>query len=171
VHCIAIGGVFDREEKHRTQLLAERASLRMEDSFTLIDFRPDVRGLLAALDIFILPSIEPEPFGMVVLEAMEAGVPVIASRAGGPLEIIADGEDGLFFEPGDEHSLSDAIEKLLSDPAARVRLGEAGRKTLSDRFTSQRQVDGIQTVLDSVIHGSDRVSRPPHSDSSSSSKP
>jgi glycosyltransferase involved in cell wall biosynthesis len=75
----------------------------------------------------LVPSIWQEPFGMVVIEAMAAGRPVVASRIGGIPDIVVDGETGLLVPPGDSLALRGAIERLLADPSLRERMGQAAR--------------------------------------------
>ena len=112
---------------------------------TLLGFRSDVSALMAACDIFVLPA-PAEPFGLVIIEAMALGKPVIAAAAGGPLEIVADGETGVLFEPGNAESLSSAIRRLLADPDLRRRMGIAGRKRYAQKFTARRMAENMQQV-------------------------
>ena len=111
----------------------------------LLGFRSDVSALMAACDIIVLPA-PAEPFGLVLIEAMALGKPVIAAAAGGPLEIVADGETGLLFEPGNAESLSSAIRRLLADPDLRRRMGIAGRKRYAQKFTARRMAENMQKV-------------------------
>ena len=112
---------------------------------TLLGFRSDVAALMSACDIFVSPC-PVEGFGLVLLEAMALGKPVIAAAAGGPLEIVADGETGLLFEPGNAESLSSAIRRLLADPDLRRRMGIAGRKRYAQKFTARRMAENMQNV-------------------------
>ena len=106
----------------------------------LLGFRSDVSALMAACDIFVLPA-PAEPFGLVIIEAMALGKPVIAAGAGGPLEIVADGETGLLFAPGNSDSLAAGMKRLLTDADLRKRMGEAGRKRYEEMFTAQQMAE------------------------------
>ncbi len=118
-------------------------------SMYLLGFRSDVSALMAACDIFVLPA-PAEPFGLVLIEAMALGKPVIAAAAGGPLEIVADGETGLLFEPGNAGSLAGAMRRLLADPDLRRRMGIAGRRRYAQKFTARRMAEKMQEVYRGV---------------------
>ncbi len=98
------------------------------------DVKPEMLGqTYASSDVFVLPSLHAESFGMVLLEAMASEVPVIASRTGGVPEVVSDGKDGILVKPGDETELSEALTRLLMNENERSEMGRAGRKkTLKD---------------------------------------
>lgn len=116
-----------------------------------LGFRPDAPALIAAADLFVLPSLA-EPFGLALLEAMALGKPVVATRAGGPLEIVEDGETGLLVPPSSPGDLAEAIVRLLSDPATARRLGENGRSRFTDRFTSDRMARATRAVYQRAVY-------------------
>lgn len=86
----------------------------------------------AALDVFAHTGTD-ETFGQTLQEAQATGVPVIAPRAGGPIDLIEHGVSGLLTDPDRPHELADAVATLIADPAARARLGEAGRRSVLGR--------------------------------------
>ena len=88
-----------------------------------------------------------EPFGMVLIEAMAAGLPVVAPAAAGPLEIVVDGETGFLFAPGDADAAAAAVLALLEDPRLASRMGAAGRQRVRTHFTPERQIAEIEAVL------------------------
>jgi glycosyltransferase involved in cell wall biosynthesis len=108
------------DELHR---LAEK--LDIGDRVEFRGHRDDVAAELAAVDVLVHASIVPEPFGQVVVEGMSAQLPVAASRAGGPEEIITDGVDGLLYPRGDVAALAEILVRLQADPQLRARLGRA----------------------------------------------
>ena len=105
---------------------------------------PDARPYVELMDIAVNASDE-EPFGIVLIEAMGAGVPVVAVAKGGPLDIIEPGVTGMLAESGEPAELAEAIEAVISDPARRAAMGEAGLRTLRGSASppsDDRAVDG-----------------------------
>jgi glycosyltransferase involved in cell wall biosynthesis len=99
---------------------------RLAERVQLLGSRDDVPGLLAASEVFVLSS-RSEGFPVSIVEAMAAGLPVVASDVGGVAEAVADGETGLLVPPGDPAALAEAVGRLLGDVELRQRLGAAGR--------------------------------------------
>jgi glycosyltransferase involved in cell wall biosynthesis len=121
----------------RAALADEVARLGLESTVELLGTRTDVAELLAGADVFVLSS-DSEGLPMSVLEAMAAGLPVVASAVGGVPEAVRDGETGTLVPPGDSAALAHALRRLVSDPALRDRLGEAGRRRVEREFSLER---------------------------------
>ena len=98
----------------------------------------------------LLPSVGPETFGMVVMEAMSAGRPVIASRIGGLVDLVADGETGFLIQPGDALALQQAIERLLADPDLRRSMGQAALRKVVE-FQASIVVPRIERVYEELL--------------------
>jgi glycosyltransferase involved in cell wall biosynthesis len=147
----AVGGVFDTDVFHMEQFKEQVRDLGMESRFIIQDFRADMPGVFAAFDIFVLPSTLPEPFGLVVIEAMASGKPVVATAPGGPSETVVDGVTGYLVPPSDPQNTAVAIEKLLVDPANRVRMGEAARKRACEVFALPRYVREFEDLYARVL--------------------
>jgi glycosyltransferase involved in cell wall biosynthesis len=98
----------------------------------------------------VVPSITPETFGLVALEAMAAGVPVVASRVGGLPDVIADGETGILVAPGDVGELSAALDRLIGDAGLRERLG-AGGAVRAGQFTTQTVVPRVEAGYERAL--------------------
>jgi glycosyltransferase involved in cell wall biosynthesis len=101
---------------------------------------------LADASVVALPSRWPEPFGLVGIEALAAGRPVVASATGGVLDWLQDGVNGLSVRPGDATDLARALNELLADPKRQQRMGEAGREMVASRFSPERH---LAELLDS----------------------
>jgi len=105
-----------------------------------LGWRDDAPAIFAALDLLLAPSLW-EGFGLVFLEAMALGVPVISTRVIAIPEVIADGETGWLVPPGNVEALAGALRAALSDPDERRRRGEAGRARLEAQFTVDAMVE------------------------------
>lgn len=98
---------------------------------------------LADASIVAVPSVWPEPFGLVGIEALAAGRPVVASATGGIGDWLEDGRTGLCVAPGDPHALARALNELLGDPVRQEAMGAAGKRMVADRYTSERHVAAL----------------------------
>ena len=117
-------GEFDTEKFYMDRFRNEVHDAGLDNKLTINDFRADMPDVFAAFDIFVLPSILPEPFGLVVIEAMASGKPVVATAPGGPSETVVDGETGFLVLPSDASAIAKALEELRQDPAKRISMGE-----------------------------------------------
>jgi len=115
-------------------------------------FCEDVPRLLGELDLLVLPSLW-EGFGLVLLEAMAAGRPVVASAVGPIPEVVADGETGLLVPPEDPAALADAIVRVLLDADLAARLGGAGRRRVERFFGIERMVAQTDAVYQELLGG------------------
>jgi glycosyltransferase involved in cell wall biosynthesis len=127
VQAVLIGSAMFGEDAYASELRAQARALGIEDRVEFAGFVYDVHAELERLDVLVHASVLPEPLGTVVIEGMAAGLPVLATNAGGPSEYIEDGRDGLLYPPGDAEALAAALERVASDRALRVSLSEEGR--------------------------------------------
>jgi glycosyltransferase involved in cell wall biosynthesis len=114
-----------------------RASIEksgLTDRITMLGHQEDIPTVTAAYDVAVVPSVWNEPFGWVVLEAMAAGKPVIASRVGGIPEIVTHDKSGLLIKPNSATDLIAAIHTLMHDPTRRAAMGERGHERVVRRF-------------------------------------
>jgi glycosyltransferase involved in cell wall biosynthesis len=98
---------------------------------------------LAEASVVVLPSVWPEPFGLVGIEALASGRPVVASLTGGIVDWLQDGVTGLGVQPGDPRALADALNELLADPARQSAMGAAGREMVAARFSAEQHLRGL----------------------------
>ena len=129
-----------RGERDRLEALA--AELGIRDRVAFAGHREDIPAVMGALDLFVLPSLY-EPFGRVLIEAMGARLPIVASRAGGVPEIVLDGETGVLVPPGEPEALADAIAGLVIDRERADRLASAGRARVERCFSLEATVTGV----------------------------
>jgi glycosyltransferase involved in cell wall biosynthesis len=118
-----------------------------------VDFRPAIPeqllfGLFQEHDIYLFPSLY-EPFSLTLIHALAAGIPTVASRVGGNVEIVHEGKTGLLFAKSDAADLAHAITHLATDPALRVRVS-AGAREVAASFTFDRMVDAIEDFLEGL---------------------
>jgi len=118
---------------------------------------------LAEASVVVMPALWPEPAGLVGIEALAAGRPVIASDTGGVGDWLEHGVNGLSFEPGDVAALAAALEELLADPQRQAQMGAAGRQMVQERFTPEQHVGALSHAYESAhtawsaTHPSDRA--------------
>jgi glycosyltransferase involved in cell wall biosynthesis len=148
-----IGGAQRADEGAYVETLAAEARhLGIADRVRWLGERDDVRTLLSAAELYCQANTAPEPFGIAYVEALAAGLPVIASRAGGASEIV-DGSCGLLVPPGDADALAVALEQLIVDDGLRARLAVAApsrARQLCDPQTQLRCLAGALTRIRAV---------------------
>ncbi len=113
---------------------------------------PELAQLLSTLDVLVLPSSSPEPSGLVILEAMAEGKPVVATNQGGPLEIVQDNRTGLLVPPNDPQAMAGSILSLLQDEQSACLMGESGFKRVQELFSIERHVSKIQGIYQSLLN-------------------
>jgi glycosyltransferase involved in cell wall biosynthesis len=150
IRAVIVGDESDGDEAYFQQVRDAIATSRVSDRFVLTGYRKNVEEYYAAVDIVVHASVTPEPFGMVVPEAMAAGRPVVAMDSGGPREVIEDGIDGLLVAVGDAAALSRAVLRLAGDDGLRARIGAAARKK-AGRFGIASQAARVATVYRDVV--------------------
>jgi len=151
---VVVGGsVFGLEPEYLEGLRGQVAARGLADRLIFTGFRTDVPQLMAACDVVCHTTRVPEPFGLVIVEAMAVGRPVIATEGGGPSEIIASGSDGVLIPPGDPGALAYAMIALIDDPHRRSELGARGRELVRTRFSVDVATSTLLKHLDEVIAG------------------
>ena len=134
------------EEEISLKEQVERAGL--EDKVRFLGWRPDVDEIMGCFDIFVLPSLN-EGMGRVLVEAMAAGLPIVASRVGGIPDLVKDGKNGLLVPSADATALAKAISALLEDDETRKRMGEVGTKICRQYSIEAmvKKIDDLYTEL------------------------
>lgn len=138
VRYMIVGSVSAGNEDHLLRLEQLIQARGLEGSFIFTGDVADTRDVYKAFDITVVPSIQAEPFGLVVMESMAVGTPVIGSRCGGIPEQVADGETGFLFEPGNGPELAHALATLLEDQELRRSMGLAGQRRFREHFAMRQ---------------------------------
>lgn len=147
---LIVGSASPGNEDQVTHLRALMADLGVEDIVLLAGESSDPASVFAALDIAVVPSVQPEPFGCVVMEAMAVGTPVIGSASGGIAEQIVDGVSGLLFTPGDVESLAVALDRLLSHPELRSAMAGNALRRVRTTFSLDGTYQSMVSLFDSL---------------------
>jgi glycosyltransferase involved in cell wall biosynthesis len=152
-HGLIVGGTaFDLSPHFAEQLRELVGRLGLEGRVTMTGQVEDAAPHFGLMDVAVNAS-EGEPFGIVLLEAMAAGVPVVAVATGGPLEIVDPGVTGLLAPDGGPLALADAIGEVLGDPARGRAMGAAGRRRCEERFSAAAMTERLTTKLTEVAGG------------------
>lgn len=138
----------DASQYSRHELQARAEALGLGDRVGFTGKVDDVSAVLRSLDIAVHASTEPEPFGLVIAEAMACGRPVVVSRAGGAAEIAQGG--AVFHEPGNSDQLAERVRELAGDAARRAVLGAEGRDAALRLFSRARLRDTLIPVYESL---------------------
>ena len=134
VHVLLVGKALFGEEEYVAELKSLAAVPELAGRVHWLGFRDDVPTLMKACNIIAHTSTEPEPFGRVIVEGQLAKRPVIATAAGGAIELIEDGVTGRLVPPGDVEALAQTIEELLTDHALAINLGKQGYEQAKTKF-------------------------------------
>ena len=131
----------------------------LPDHVTFLGWIPpnEMPELMRQFDVLLLPSIWPEPFSRAVLEGMLSNLVVVATRTGGTVEILTDGENGLLFAPGDADDLAQKLSCLNSDAGLRRKLASAGHRTVAERYTLTKMVDEFENYLQEIAIASSEL--------------
>ena len=150
VHGLVVGGdAYGLSPEYPRQLRDLIAELSLEDRVTLTGHVPDVAPYVRQMDVLVSASVN-EPFGIVLLEGMAEGLPVVAVGDAGPLDIVEHGRTGMLVESPEPAQLAAALEPLVRDPAHRSTLGERGRERLLRDFTAESMAANLQRHLEEV---------------------
>jgi glycosyltransferase involved in cell wall biosynthesis len=163
----AVAGLVDPADRARLRLvLVGEGPLRSELEQLILDLEladvvilngreHEARSVYGAFDVFAFAS-EAEGFPNVVLEAAAAGLPIVATPAGGTVEIVTQGETGLLVPIGDEGALVAALRSLIDDPAERQRLGAAAQREVLRRYGGDRMIEEFAALYRALAHGGRR---------------
>jgi len=137
IHLIIVGGdSYGRSPEYAASLAPLAASLGIAEDVTMTGEVENAGPYIEQMDILVNAS-DQEPFGIVILEGMARGIPVVAVNSGGPADFIEDGRTGVLARSDEPDALADAVEALLVAPDLREQLGRAGRERFMQEYTTQ----------------------------------
>lgn len=154
--CLVMVGepLTEEGKKYETRLREMVFELGLERNFRFCGFRDDIPAVMSDLDLLVHIPRKPDPFPLVLLEALELGCPVVASDIGGIPEIVIDGKTGLLTAPGDPSGLAEAIVTLLKHPAMGKTFRDNGREHLASRLNGKKNLQKVESILRSAIRAS-----------------
>jgi glycosyltransferase involved in cell wall biosynthesis len=132
----------------RAELEARARQLMIDQKVIFTGMRTDIHELLSISDVCLLPSLFREGLGMALIEAMEAGLPVIGTDIGGIPEVINNGENGFLVPPGKPEALAHAMMSFAKDKELRIRMGRRSRQLYEEMFTLSNMIRQIETLYD-----------------------
>lgn len=134
-----------------TNLIRQRVSdLQLNSRVRFLGWRDDVQDILPAIDVLVISS-EQESFGLTAIEALSVETPVVATRCGGPEEVVVDGDTGLLVPVKNSRAMADAIVRLLVDREFARRMGVRGRSHVSEHFGVERYIQRIQWIIQKEV--------------------
>jgi glycosyltransferase involved in cell wall biosynthesis len=148
---LIVGAPSPGSEDHLPRLKVLIDELKLRDRVIFTGELADAGPAYSICDIVVLPSAQPEPFGGVVIEAMCAGKPVVATAVGGSLDQIVDGETGFLVPPADPEALAGKILMLIKAPELRKRMGEAGMQRARSHFNVRQMVEKLEAIYSEVF--------------------
>jgi glycosyltransferase involved in cell wall biosynthesis len=151
---VVVGGPIEGQDAYARELESLASTLGLADvvRFAGWRYRPsDMPEVYRALSLLVLPSRQPEPFGLVLLEAMASSRPIVATDHGGPREICVHGDTGLLVPPDDPARMADAIRWVLEHPDRARAMGEAGRRRVEALYDIKGTVRAIEALYDELL--------------------
>jgi len=145
-----VGEHSDGNEAFVHEMRRLTSDLNLADDIVFTGYRQDVPELMKFMDVVVHASIRPEPFGMVIIEAMAMEKPVVATRGGGPLDIVIDGETGYLVSMGDPEALGRAIVTLLQQPGLARQMGWQGRSRAVEVFSANKSAAQIENIFQTL---------------------
>jgi glycosyltransferase involved in cell wall biosynthesis len=152
IKLVFIGSPPPNQEIFLENLHKQIHKYQISKKVMIIPFQNEIDKIWQCIDIAVIPSSEPEPFGLVAVEAMLAKKPVIASSHGGLTEIILDNKTGFLVEPNNENELYEALVKLIENPGVRSVFGENGYQRAINQFSADKYVQSFENLFIEILN-------------------
>ena len=149
--CLLVGDIAENDQYYFDRLTSLIKDLNIEDSIIFTGHQKNVGNYLNIMDVVIHASIDPEPFGRVLVEAMAAEKPIVGSRAGAVPEIIVENETGTTFKPDDAEELASKVIQLLNDPVQAKIMGKKGYRRLCGTFHIKQNIKLTEDLYHELI--------------------
>jgi glycosyltransferase involved in cell wall biosynthesis len=151
VKFLIVGGVFDGNNHYLERLEDEISQAGLNRQVFVTGYRTDIPAILSASEVLVLPSTGPESFGLVLLEAMAAGKPVIATNLGGPREVVQHGVTGFLVDHTEATEMALRVRQLLADGSLRRRMGQAGLARMQTKYSCQQYGEAYQRLYEKIL--------------------
>jgi glycosyltransferase involved in cell wall biosynthesis len=146
IHLVFVGCTPAGHEKFVKKFKDKISEYNLNDKVTIVDFQEDIWKIYDSIDISVIPSIEPETFGLVATESMLSNLPVIASNLGGLSEVVVNNETGFLIESNNSNQLEEKMELLINEPELRKIFGENGKKRVEENFSTNKFISEFEKV-------------------------
>jgi glycosyltransferase involved in cell wall biosynthesis len=153
LRCFLVGATTDGDRDYRAKLEQLCRESDCVENVIFAEFQRNAIDYMQLMDVVTHTSVEPEPFGIVTLEAMSRSKPLISTTIGGPAEVVVNGETGLLVEPGKPELLAAALIELLSDRDRAAEMGRKGFQRLVEHFGLQKSLDRTMDVYAQIFAG------------------
>ncbi|WP_200974984.1 glycosyltransferase family 4 protein [Echinicola sp. 20G] len=151
IHFVMVGDAFEGYEYLYDEIKTKIKENELVDKVTNLGYRTDIPNIMSGLDIFMLPSILPDPLPTTVLEAMAAGKPVVATAHGGATEMVLDQETG-YLVPWDQANKAALVfDSLIKNEGLRMEMGRAGQKKVMDNFSIEAYMNNMGEIFKSLL--------------------
>ncbi len=151
LRCVLVGDCGERDKKYGEMLNNLCRELGVTEHVIFAGFQRNAIDYMGLMDVVAHTSIEPEPFGIVTLEAMSLSKPLVSTTIGGPAEVVVSGETGLLVEAGKPEQLANAIASLLADQARAAEYGRKGFARLQQHFGIAKNIAATTAVYRQVL--------------------
>lgn len=146
-----VGDSSDGDRDYYNSMITLVRDFGLDDKIVFTGFREDMPALMNMMEVVVHASIQPEPFGMVLIEGMAMGKPIVATKAGGPLDIVDNGESGFLADIGDYVEMGKKITVLLKNPALSKNMGNKAKEKVMNYFCKEKHARAVEDIYENLI--------------------